>query len=206
MAVRDFECSLSGPSCGWGSLTVTAGPCLCGHSDKRPALLRRPVQSHQSQPPGPPPWRQLSLGGPQGLGGGSGDTHVRGVPRPTSGGDDNVLGRKQSLGRKRGSRGHPGTSRRLHCALVAATALWRRPRGSPETGLSTSRRASQFTQRPRGEDLQNPTRPCWAGPPEPRAASSARFLRHRVLDQPGPRRDVLSIPAARIAGDSAEAV
>lgn len=142
----------------------------------------------------------------RGWGGGSGDTHVRGVPRPTSGGDDNVLGRKQSLGRKRGSRGHPGTSRGLHCALVAATALWRRPRGSPETGLSTSRRASQFTQRPRGEDLQNPTRPCWAGPPEPRAASSARFLRHRVLDQPGPRRDVLSIPAARIAGDSAEAV
>ena len=67
-AVRDFECSLSGPSCGWGSLMVTAGPCLCGHSDKRPALLRRPVQSHQSQPPGPLPWRQLSLGGPQGLG------------------------------------------------------------------------------------------------------------------------------------------
>ena len=36
------------------------------------------------------------------------DTHVRGVPRPPSGGDDNVVGRKQSLRRNRESHSHPG--------------------------------------------------------------------------------------------------
>lgn len=54
-AVRHFERSLGRPGCGRGSLVATDGPCLCGHSDRRPTLLWRPVQSRQSQLPGPLP-------------------------------------------------------------------------------------------------------------------------------------------------------
>ena len=101
-------------------------------------------------------------------------------------------------GRPQAPREGSTVPRHSHC-------LWRQPRSSPETGLSTGRRASQLTQRPQGEGPQKPTRPCRAGPPEPRAAWRARLLRHRGLGHPGPPGDVVSTPVVLIAGDSAEA-
>lgn len=147
----------------WGR--VTDGHCLgpaCVVTWTKARPRRRPVQGHQSQPPGPCPGGGSRWEDNRGWGGGSRDTHVRRVPRPPSSGDDDVLGRKQSLGRNRESCGQPrhptGTSRGLHC--VPVTLL---PCGGPERGLSTGRTASQFIQHPQWEGLHNPTRPCWAG-------------------------------------------
>lgn len=206
-----LNAALAGPAAGGGHWWPLMGPaCVVTRTGALPSFggLSR-ATSHSCRVPcprGSSRWVDR-----RGWGACSGDTHVRGVPRPTSGGNDDVLGRKQSLGRNRGSLGHLGTHGRPQAPRKGSTVsshshcLWRRPRSSPETGLSTGRRASQLTQRPQGEVLQNPTRPCRAGPPEPRAAWCARLLRHRGLGHPGPPGDVVSTPAALIAGDSAEA-
>ena len=106
-----LNAALAGPAAGGGHWWPLMGPaCVVTRTGALPSFggLSR-AASHSCRVPcprGSSRWVDR-----RGWGARSGDTHVRGVPRPTSGGNDNVLGRKQSLGRNRGSLGHPGTPR-----------------------------------------------------------------------------------------------